>query len=189
MLTAIAQTKPQLHRSALPKEMEVSFGVGSSSAFNPTHLLAVYAKPSPAQPQRNVTLFPAHDVVLATHCAHMPTLPPSTTASHSQPTLPVVPLCLPAPETFATLQHYLYTKRTDTLLAALVPSLSSLPAQPVSTLLQRATVIHGLWRNVCALGVSDEQLWRTMDVAWEAVLRALAVATSQPSMESDVVAA
>ncbi|PCH37467.1 hypothetical protein WOLCODRAFT_84272 [Wolfiporia cocos MD-104 SS10] len=40
-------------------------------------------------------------------------------------------------------------------------------------LMARAKVINGLWRNVCALGVFDAELWGVMDVAWEVVLAAL----------------
>jgi hypothetical protein len=37
-------------------------------------------------------------------------------------TLPIVPLCIPSPSMFPVLQAYLYTKRADHLLGALVPN-------------------------------------------------------------------
>lgn len=46
-------------------------------------------------------------------------------ATHTEVTLPVVPLCIPSPGTFPILQAYLYTKRTDRLLAVLIPAIPS----------------------------------------------------------------
>lgn len=33
--------------------------------------------------------------------------------------------------------------------------------------------VNGLWRNACALGVHDLELWDAMDLAWDAVLGAM----------------
>jgi len=41
-------------------------------------------------------------------------------------------------------------------------------------LLARAMTINGLWRNVCALGIFDAQLWEILDLVWEVVIGALA---------------
>lgn len=58
---------------------------------------------------------------------------------------------------------------TTHLATALSKSLS--PQQ----LLQHAMRINGLWRNVCALGIYDEDLWRTMEIMWEVVVGAMGV--------------
>lgn len=174
-------------RNRLPHELEVV--VNKISADAPTHLLAVYSKPV-----SRVAIHPAHALVLASHCAHLPSLP------HSKPTmpmaagstliLPVVPLCLPSPETFPILLHYLYTKRHDHLLASVLPirpgdgsqSLNQLGQRlaamfTVPALLSQAAKAHGLWNNVVALGVFDERLSRTIETAWEALLDALVITT------------
>lgn len=36
-----------------------------------------------------------------------------------------------------------------------------------------AKAVNGLWKNVCALGIFDAELWGIMDIAWEIVLAAL----------------
>jgi len=41
-------------------------------------------------------------------------------------------------------------------------------------------LVHGLWTNVCALGVADEGLWEVIDACWEVLLQALAVGTGEP---------
>ncbi|OCH88738.1 hypothetical protein OBBRIDRAFT_733931 [Obba rivulosa] len=43
----------------------------------------------------------------------------------------------------------------------------------LSGLMMHTRVVNGLWRNACALGVFDPELWGVMDIAWEVVLMAL----------------
>lgn len=43
----------------------------------------------------------------------------------------------------------------------------------MSGLMAHAKIINGVWRNACALGVFDAELWSVMDLAWEVVLVAL----------------
>ncbi len=54
-------------------------------------------------------------------------------------------------------------------------SFSLLTCSP-HALLKRIATVNGLWRNVCELGVFDDELWTTMDVAWEVLVAALAAA-------------
>ena len=49
-----------------------------------------------------------------------------------------------------------------------------------SALIAHVGRVHGLWQNVCALGVSDDALWATMQLAWQVLLAAIAVATRAP---------
>jgi len=114
--------------------------------------------------------------------------------------LPIVPLCIPNPPTFPILQSYLYTKRVDQLLARLLPAIppsESSPASPVTpelavadaldklkstfsshyssqALLQHTLTVHGLWSNICVLGITDERLWRTLDLAWDVLISSMA---------------
>jgi hypothetical protein len=113
-------------------------------------------------------------------------------------TVPVVGLCLPSPKTFQHLLSYLYIKRTYLLLKSLLPE--SPPRQleidesvrvpfamklagkfTALLLLQYIKIVDGLWQNVCALGVFDDDLWDTMDLAWEVLLTALAIGTGNPT--------
>ncbi|CAL1709713.1 unnamed protein product [Somion occarium] len=47
------------------------------------------------------------------------------------------------------------------------------PQGALSGLMAHAKVVNALWRNVCALGVFDPELWGVMDLAWEIILAAL----------------
>ncbi|KAK7683793.1 hypothetical protein QCA50_013169 [Cerrena zonata] len=42
-------------------------------------------------------------------------------------------------------------------------------------LMNYAKVVNAFWRNVCALGVFDAELWGVMDLAWEIILGALTI--------------
>ncbi|KAH9929075.1 uncharacterized protein BXZ73DRAFT_102229 [Epithele typhae] len=166
-----------------------------------------------------VPLYPASALVMAAHCALLPPLPRSHPHAPRRAglTLPIVPLTVPSPETFALLHAYLHTLRPDTLLAALLPALAgALPTLAASgpssaagerayvgqftsdrlvrlahslagaafqrggssqaamaSLMAHIKVVNGLWQNVCALGVFDDELWGVMDLAWEVVLAAM----------------
>lgn len=47
------------------------------------------------------------------------------------------------------------------------------PQGAVPALMAYARVVNGLWKNTCALGVFDTELWAVMDLAWEVILAAL----------------
>ncbi|KZT28287.1 hypothetical protein NEOLEDRAFT_1058834 [Neolentinus lepideus HHB14362 ss-1] len=205
MLHTLNTMQPVPLSNVLPTELPVTIDDAASDL--PTHMFAVFGRqpftPGPPKPlKQKVTLYPVHDIIFAAHCAHLPKLRPRK--AHA---LPVVPVCLPSPQTFPVLSSYLYTKRTDALLAALLPAPpASLTAPdldetvpddffqaqkvayahrvgasiPARALLKNAMVINGVWRNVCALGVFDDRLWTAMDFAWDAILTALAFATGNP---------
>lgn len=191
-------------KNSLPKELSII--VNDLSSDLPTHMLAVYSRQSSMSPNptRRVTLFPTHNIVMASHCAHLPMLPKSiipTPDNIGQMTLPVVPLCIPAPDTFSQLSAYLYLKNANQLLASLLPTGQSTPSTLLShslddedeagsvelqhfsaklratytphALLAHAMTVNGLWRNVVALGVFDDQLWDVLDLAWGVILAAL----------------
>lgn len=216
MLAVLASTVTSpvnaTNSSALPSTVPVMTTLPVSESYDllPTHMLAVHSSASapvagPSKP-RKVTLFPAHATVLAANCANLPALPRSTattTASRDSSiqglgkevdaSLPLVPLALPSPETFAQLSTFLYTRRADQLLASLMPaapsSSSSSPSSsnadsldtyatqlsslPRPTLLAHALRVHGLWKNACALGVHDAKLWSVIDSAWMTLVRAM----------------
>jgi hypothetical protein len=124
--------------------------------------------------------------------------------------LPVLPLSVPSPATFAPLHYYLYTHNSAALLSSLLPkaslppqflsAISSSPSQIKSTLasggklhqlsssllmyanrdlqllMSQSNAITGVWKNVVALGISDPDLWDTLDLAWEVLLGALNLA-------------
>ncbi|OBZ76426.1 hypothetical protein A0H81_03128, partial [Grifola frondosa] len=169
--------------------------------------------PAPAPPEaerRRVTLFPIHHLVFAAHCARFPLLEISRVDAPTQPgseiTLPVVPFCLPHPDSFGQLASFLYSRRGDLLLSQLLPSppptghpgiVVCMPPAPSTTestlnvefarrlagtftphaLFQYLMHVNGLWRNACALGVFEETLWAVIDVAWDILLNALNIAS------------
>ena len=198
MLAAVANVHAHPPTSTLPRELEIVIN-DMVAAHCPTHMLAIYSISSVTQ-KRKVTLFPTHHLVLATHCNNLPAFPASSPdATNSTVRVPVVPLCLPSPETFSILQSYLYTKRTDALLATLLPappSSLSEPGVPLPDMISRlvhhlaatgdapalarhAAIINGVWKNACALGVHDDKLWSAIKVAWEAVVGAIGMGKGQ----------
>ncbi|KAJ7057177.1 hypothetical protein C8F01DRAFT_992458 [Mycena amicta] len=170
----------------------------------PTHMLAIHTTArTTANARRAVTLVPTHSIVLALHCANLPAFAvPGSTPSYASPgdessiVLPVQPLRIPHPATFAPLATFLYTQRTDALLKALFP----IPPPPdlggsenadadrqfaghlaqtytPQALLTHALRVHGLWQNIVALGVHTDELWDSIELAWEVLLTAIGFAT------------
>ncbi|KAK0205480.1 hypothetical protein DFS33DRAFT_1236805, partial [Desarmillaria ectypa] len=168
----------------------------NAPAEGPSYFLGVFAPNS-----TKVTLHPAHHEVLAAHC---PRLPATIQSSPAGPQIPVHPLCLPDPQSYALLSQYMYTHRQDLLLASLLP-LGSLPSNPFPTtahlssspktavsihpqvlalaeslakdftqhkLLGGLSTVHGLWKNIVALGVDDDGLWQVIHAAWAIYLTA-----------------
>jgi hypothetical protein len=203
MLRALTGVKATPAKDVVPKELEIT--VQDVSALPPSHMLAVHGPKPPSAPRTKVTLYPVHSIVLSSYCAKLPAFPtsepmPSTSSSQTHK-IPVRPLCLPCPSTYVHLAAFLYTKRTDMLFASLMPpntkpsaSLLSSLASPshddvmayanaiagtytTALLLQHAFVVHGFWRNVCALGIFDNSLWDVIDAAWSVLLTAIAVST------------
>ena len=126
MLKVLAGTKMQPYSippgQGLPKQAQVV--VTDVSGDLPTHVLAV---PSPSAPSRlKVEMFPVHHLIIAAHCARL-TLPKAAEIDRARIvpgttlTLPVVPLSLPHPQSFALIESYLYTKSRERLLSALLP--------------------------------------------------------------------
>ncbi|KAI0826107.1 hypothetical protein BC629DRAFT_1275872 [Irpex lacteus] len=223
-----------LPKSRLPSSLDApvrpSANSPPSSAF-PTHLLAVSSSKSsasmPATPtaasfaaqqsaasSATAPLYPTHSLVLAAHCTLLPALPPSRPSNKATAlNLPIVPITVPDSATFPHLHAYLHTKRADTLLATLLPSLQQLlpsassasssssrgyvsqftsekllrlaqalastayaqagPQGALQGLMAHAKVVNNLWKNTCALGIFDTELWGVMDLAWEIILAAL----------------
>lgn len=200
----------------------------SSSATNgtilmgcdPTHILALHCS-LPRYFQRSKThgrrilLHPVHSLVLAAHCAKLPSLPSSAKSSDgSIDSLPVVPIRVPSPEAFVFLDRWLYTHDNERLVktllhpqqhrasgdaelddfymhhplpttlsaltsAALELHAAFLASRAVSLLRlkQHAGFLQAFWANLHALGVSDDSLSETLDVAWEIILAALILRT------------
>lgn len=218
MLAVLASTVTSpvnaTNSSSLPNSVSVTTILPVSESYDllPTHMLAVHSSTStplagPSKP-RKVTLFPAHATVLAANCANLPALPRSIATTTDlressiqglgkevDASLPLVPLALPSPETFAQLSTFLYTRRADQLLASLMPSAPSsstpststdsldayatqLSSLPRPTLLAHALRVHGLWKNACALGVHDAKLWSVIDSAWTVLVRSMSIGES-----------
>ncbi|KAG2056667.1 hypothetical protein BDR06DRAFT_879849, partial [Suillus hirtellus] len=152
-------------------------------------------QPAPAR-RCHITLFPAHNLIFAIHCANLLVLPTPTPAitecAGQEIKVPVVPLCIPAPEIFPQLSAFLYTKHIDHLLGSLMP----LPTPPqlylddpttVMPLLRHGhhiTKVHSTWHNTIALGIADKWLWCTLNTAWEVLFTSLAISMGKPSLTS-----
>ena len=163
-------------------------------------MLAVTNTQQPAN-RRKVNLYPVHSLVLAAQCAKMPPFPPTPTIPTDQPSpqvikLPVLFITIPHPESFTALLVYLYCKDPTKLAKDLMP----LPPPPTLfedhsqvmqyatklamtftevALLRIASLVHGLWQNVCAFSIDNETLWTTIDTLWEVFISALTMSTGQ----------
>ena len=211
MLKAVASVNGIKPVGRLPAEMPIALTEPVMAAC-PTHMLAVYSRRHAApQPDgtptpypvsgpvtRKVTLFPVHSLVFAAYCTNLPPLCDPRDVSEAPDgfiNLPIIPLGLPSAETFALLQAYLYTKRIDMLLAALMPAVpTGIPpgthihdeikihgkalgeAFELEELLKYAAVINGLWRSSCVLGVHGDPFWKAINLAWGSVAIGLDIA-------------
>lgn len=168
-------------------------------------MAAIYSSaPSGPEPRR-VMMYPIHQSILSLYCANLPVLAASTpprTNSESSFEVPVVPLALPNPDSFPFLTQFLYLKEAHTLFDAFlsltppkgIPSDLDQPARydafvaEYSTILaqnytmqrlaSQAAKVHGLWRNACALGISDVDLQAFFDLAWEILMKALTLSSN-----------
>ena len=103
--------------------------------------------------------------------------------------MPVWPLCPPSPATYPHLSTYLYSKHTDLFMKSVLlrPPPSKFQQDPsqvpgftrglaetftVQTLVKHALMVFGVWRNVCTLGVFDDNLWDSemLDTLWDLLL-------------------
>ncbi|KAI0703043.1 hypothetical protein BC835DRAFT_1319635 [Cytidiella melzeri] len=187
--------------NGLPKELVVL--AHDLSAQMPTHLLAVYGQ-TESSAKASMSLFPAHNIVLSAYCANMPSLPyssPPAPAQQGGPVqLPVVPVNLPHPQSYAHIQQYLYTKDRVSFIMSMLPSIppqgvlsgsSSATAQYAKDVAATFTTqkilallrnVHGTYRNLCALEVQEDLVWQLINVAWEVLLTALAVSAKAPHL-------
>lgn len=169
----------------LPSQLEVI--CEDPTIEPPSHIIAAYSDKCEA-PQ--VTLFPVHALVMATACANLPILPPSNpqvtmVEDKVSVTIPVVPIWIPSISMFWPLLSFLYTERYDILLSALLPfdddgnepyqliGIRHAKSFSVKELLSDARKVHALWSNATVLGIFDDILYNTLEMAWEICMTAL----------------
>jgi hypothetical protein len=203
MYQALRSTKATFSGSTLPETLAVD--INGLSTLPPTHMAAVYSsRPSGPEPRR-VMMYPVHQSILSLYCANIPVLPtspPLPTNSEASYEIPVVPIALPNPESFPFLTQFLYLKDVQPLFDAflsLTPA-SGIPGdlhQPerydafvaeyalilaqnytMQRLASQAVRVHGLWRNACALGISDIDLQGFFNLAWEIHMQALTLSSN-----------
>ncbi|KAJ7824761.1 hypothetical protein B0H14DRAFT_3469092 [Mycena olivaceomarginata] len=191
-------TSPRPSRDCLPPALRIPLcapppGAPASPAppSYPTHALAIglpVSKSSPSAVDAPHAVFAVHAVILATHCAKLPHLPPASPPSSrsSSITLPVLPLALPSPQAFAILHAYMYTHRIDAALGAPCPScprpvggagglatpstrhalsahLLAAAGTSLSALMAHVGHVKELWQDMVVLGVYDTALWAAVD--------------------------
>ncbi|CED83489.1 hypothetical protein [Phaffia rhodozyma] len=184
-------------QSPLPSIMTFDIPPNVTSDVLPTHMLAIRptAIPSNDLATPTGTLLPVHAIIYQASCAHVPPFPSFEYLPVDQ--LPVVSIALPSPNQFPLINNFLYTQRPDDLLEKLLNVLE--PTRPSgrtglmndmanrlgkNDLMDRIAVIHGTWENMCALGIADSALWRTMDIAWEILVGSLALLESKQKLSS-----
>ena len=97
--------------------------------------------------------------------------------------LPIIDLCLPSPETFPILLVHLHASTRPLVPKLLGISSLTLTRRDILVELEKFTLpelmeklayIHAMWKNVCALGISDEGTWNQMAMAWSCVVSVVA---------------
>lgn len=145
MLAGISALSPSHLPSSMPRSqlqqtrsLTIPLRAASHTPSFPTHVLALSKSSSH---DSSALLVPTHSVVLASQCASLPRLPPSTVSGHPNATvsvtLPILPLSVPSPAAFAPLHTFLYTHSVAQLLSTLVPAIPS-------TFLSTLTSSHAL---------------------------------------------
>jgi hypothetical protein len=86
--------------------------------------------------------------------------------------LPVVELNLPSKKAFSVLHDWVYLSSTTRLFESLMKEgeLSQERGDSQEGVIERLELVQGLWQNVMALGVADDELWKTMERAWDALM-------------------
>lgn len=200
MMKVLSSIEATPAKYTLPKELSIL--VKDICSDLPTHALAVYSRQSSINPNltQRVTIYPTHNIVMASYCANLPMLPKQQDHQgkldeNGRMKVPVQPLCIPSPETFSQLSAYLYTKNAHLLISTLLPTGITTPISLLEheclqseldifcsrlratytpyVLINHGMIINGLWRNVVALGIFDDQLWDILDLAWAAIIGAL----------------
>ncbi|KAK0205559.1 hypothetical protein DFS33DRAFT_1383464 [Desarmillaria ectypa] len=209
MLAGISALAPShlptiLPKSHLPGALSVPVRSSSpSSRFFPTHVLAVSSSKTPSE---QCMVFPIHALVLASHCAHLPALPPAQSqVDQTLVKLPVLPFALPSPPAFGIIHSFIYTHRLEPVFRALLPvpagffqsithdtllatldsketcmQLSAYLCTQEQGNLQRLTThavhVKELWQDMVALGIYSPDLWDAVDLSWRIIIGALAIA-------------
>ena len=136
------------------------------------------------------------------HIPRLPVSRPQTRSSGAL-SVPVMPLVVPHAEAFAPLHAFIVAHRLDRLMAVLLPvppamlspsragSASAGPfahvsapqvatylaasaaGDKMSALMALTRTVSAIWRNACALGVFDRDLWAALDFSWEVILGAM----------------
>lgn len=168
--------------------------------LTPSHILAISSRDS-----TRTLLLPVHGLIWSSKSPVLSFLssnphPPYLSSRHFGAeelsiNLPVVNLSLPSSLALPLLQAYIYLSSPSLLLSSLLPtppttsrtSLSPLlNPTPLSLshdlsslsnkiLLEKISLLHGLWGDVVALRIGDEELWKVMGGAWGILVGALAV--------------
>jgi hypothetical protein len=199
---------PSLPRSQISSSLKVPLRSSSPDAAYPTHILAVSSakSASASEPAMMFAVHALTLAVYCPRLPVLPPSHPTPSASGNL-TLPVLPLSLPSPAAFAVIHGYLYTHRLDAVLTALgFPAsapIQNLTHQAVLTILQSPNTLHqlsallcqhasgnlakltgltvrvkDLWQDVVSLGIHENELWDTLDLAWEILLGALNLAAA-----------
>jgi hypothetical protein len=195
-------------RSELPREISVK--VHDNSSVMPTHMLACIINPPYPEHECKLhfsQLITSYSPLTARTCplfllpiAHRIPIPSNSLSYHSispvlQPSQRFPTSCIPKTliiclgRYFLTCPPSFYT--TPSTASDANPALlhfSKALAMKCSTILlfRHAIMAIGLWRNVCALGVADQDLWHVLYLAWEIILSAIVLATGDPQLLANV---
>ena len=168
----------------------------------PTHIFAaVDTKSNKAQ------MYPVHGLLYAVNCATPIFPPDSLASPPTPEryldqgftlTLPFIAFSMPHLTSFELVNTFLYNRNPYSFIRNLFPPLpnGSFPnaeldrpsirtrlsytlatSFSVAVLLETARFMHGVWSNLTALGIVQEEIWSTLDLAWSILLEGISLAT------------
>ncbi|KAH9060285.1 hypothetical protein EDB87DRAFT_1562111 [Lactarius vividus] len=197
-----AKVPPQLPRTRLPASFDIAPTHGTPPPTHILAVQSSPSSGRPVSdavflvPTHHIVLA-AH----CAHIPRLPVSRPQTRSSGAF-AVPVMPLVVPHAEAFAPLHAFLVAHRLDRLMANLLPVppamlagtragsasgpfahvsapqvatylAASAAGDKMSALMALTRTVSAIWRNACALGIFDRDLWAALDFSWEVILGAM----------------
>ncbi|KAG8840487.1 hypothetical protein FRB91_006036 [Serendipita sp. 411] len=91
----------------------------SSIILPPSHVFALSIQENLPN-DSSMILWPIHDIIIASHCSRVSSLPSSSIITSNSPTFNAVPLSVPYPSSLRLILRYLYTQDTASLFHSLL---------------------------------------------------------------------
>ncbi|KAJ7151327.1 hypothetical protein C8R43DRAFT_485808 [Mycena crocata] len=219
LLAGLAAMRVPLSISSnrVPPSLEIPFTQDptvQATPIYPSHILAMSEPPTPlTPPDYPCSLIPIHGPLLAAYACKLRIQAPAQQGGEfpgctNVAVRRVIVASLPA---FVALRAFMYSRRIDAFLAALLPfpprAISGIRAAELAPIVQDERVleqlerhfvlmtpggareawwhakhVRGVYETMCQLGIYDDLLWQALDLAWHILRRGLVFHTGKEQM-------